>query len=193
MKNLVLVAFLLFSGCAVTKPTYLELSEKSLNTVAARLGTDIDTALEDQREALRRELSKDLGMQVDELFVGHTRELTADFKGAVIEVLDQTDASAELKAAIAETGLTDDTRRELTKALAKEIDDLMLKHSEEKLTVEAEIEPAIDDAAKKALTGPLTAPTQPERWIGGGLAGLGVLLMGLLGARGQKKRKTRLS
>lgn len=125
-----LSAWLLFSpGCATTRPTYLPLTANQLATAAAQLGTDTQTALAEQRAALRSQLSETLGMQVDAIF------------------------------------------------------------AENDGTYTAQIEPAADEALRKGLAGPIKHPTEPERWLSGGIAGLTVLIMALFGARGAQKRR----
>ena len=53
----------------------------------------------------------------------------------------------------------------------------------------AKLPPAVEEAGKKILQPIVQNPDRPDKWIGGILGGLAILGMGLLGWRGERKRK----
>ncbi|UCG53618.1 MAG: hypothetical protein JSW58_08675 [Candidatus Latescibacterota bacterium] len=68
LTSLLLVVCLgLSPGCGVTQPTYVDVGPKTIESIAERLGTDVETLMTTQRDQLALELSEILGAKVERL------------------------------------------------------------------------------------------------------------------------------
>jgi len=76
-------------SCRLTKPTYLDVHPETLDKIAAILGKDTEAALAEDRDKLRAELSKELGMKVEKIW-NENNKVTAEIEPATDAALDTT-------------------------------------------------------------------------------------------------------
>lgn len=176
-------------SCGLTEPTYIDIPEKRIEALSNQLGVDLSTALAENRRDLKAELSEELGLVVDRLFVKRVEGLSDEFASKAQEILAQEGLDYEdVAGALSASGISDEFRSAISDELATRLDALIEANRELRTAFVAEIEPASEAAAKEVGTAVMDDPADPSGWAPAGLAGAFVLLSGLLGLRGRAKK-----
>ena len=64
MKIAPIVLVVALSGCALSEPTYQDISPRQLEAIAARTGTTVGSLYREDRELLKTEISESIGLNV---------------------------------------------------------------------------------------------------------------------------------